>query len=202
MMRTLTDLPLHKTRCLDYGPKAPVAVFQHIWELTALLDLYKQRKPKRVLEIGTYHGGTLYHWLQNAAKGATIVSVDSYAVGVDNRDLYLDWTPPNIKLVALCGDSHAPDTGLEVWRYGPFDWIFIDAGHYYAEVAKDWDIYSQMAAPGAVVAFHDISPPHPNHPEIEVQKLWREIQAQGYVTQELIASPTQDWGGIGLVYLP
>ena len=25
--------------------------------------------PKRVLEIGTYHGGTLYHWLKNASRG-------------------------------------------------------------------------------------------------------------------------------------
>jgi predicted O-methyltransferase YrrM len=201
-MKTLTDLQLEKNRCLDYGPPAPVPVFQHVWELSRLLDLYKQRKPKRVLEVGTYHGGTLYHWLQNAVKGAMVISLDSYAVGVDNRAMYPDWTPGGVTLHALCGDSHATETALEVGRFGPFDWIFIDAGHYYNEVEKDWDIYGQMAAEGAVVVLHDISPPHPNHPEIEVNKLWREIQARGYVTQELIASPTQDWGGLGIVYLP
>lgn len=201
-MKTLTDLPREKNRCLDYGPKAPVDVFQHEWELSRLIDLYVQRRPKRVLEVGTYHGGTLYHWLQNATRNTTVVSVDSYAVGVDNRSLYPDWVPYGVTLRTICGDCHDPQTALDAWLSGPFDWIFIDAGHYYNEVERDWDIYGQMAAEGAVVAFHDILPPSAEHPEIEVNRLWREIQARGYVTQELIASPDASWGGVGLVYLP
>ena len=63
------------------GPPAPVAVFQWEAEFVPLLDLYRERAPRAVLEIGTYLGGTFYHWLQNARPGATVVSVDSYTEG-------------------------------------------------------------------------------------------------------------------------
>jgi len=67
----------------------PVPVLQNQSELAELIALYRDRKPKRTLEVGTYHGGTLYHWLRHAPRGATVVSVDSYTVpGVDNRHLY------------------------------------------------------------------------------------------------------------------
>lgn len=177
---------------------APVYVSQTKWELDAMLLLYRGRRPGRVLEIGTWHGGTLWHWLQDAAPGATVVSVDSYAVGVDNRHMYLDWCPDGVTVVALEGDSRDAGTISEVETYGPYDWVFIDAGHHYDEVKADWLNYKRMAAPGAVVLFHDILP-HPEH-VIEVPRLWREIQAQGFHTQEIMADP-DGVHGIGVVYL-
>ncbi len=200
-MQTLTDIPLTKNRSREYGPPAPVPILQWEFEFSSLLDLYKQRRPKRVLEVGTYHGGTLYHWLKNAAKNATVVSVDSYAAGVDNRSLYTEWTPPGVTLRVLCGDSHDPQIGLDAWLSGPFDWIFIDASHYYKDVLRDWDIYRQMAAPDGVLVLHDIEPQTEIYPEIQVNQLWREIQREGYVTQELIAAGDIPGCGIGIVYL-
>ncbi|HEU5087771.1 MAG TPA: class I SAM-dependent methyltransferase, partial [Roseiflexaceae bacterium] len=81
---------------------------------------------------------------------------------------------------------------------GPFDWIVIDAGHYAHEVQADWERYAPMAAPGGVIALHDILPAAVDW--IQVDQVWATIQAEGYVTQELIASRTVDWGGWGLVY--
>jgi predicted O-methyltransferase YrrM len=177
-----------------------VPIFQHEWEFSTLLRLYKQRKPKRVLEIGTYHGGTLYHWLK-AATPEVVVQVDSFAMGVDNREEFPKWKKAKTQLHCIAADSTDPDTTRLVEPYGPFDWIWIDAGHYDHEVRADWANYGHLAAPGAVACFHDILT-HPNHPEIQVEPLWREIQAQGYLTQELVANPQADWGGIGVVYLP
>jgi predicted O-methyltransferase YrrM len=182
-----------------YGPAAPVPVYQHEAEFTALLDIYKDWAPSRVLEVGTYHGGTLYHWLQNATEGATVVSVDRYSEGVDNRHLYPEWRPESVTLHAVSGDSHDPAIVSHVATYGPYDWVFIDAGHYYDEVRQDWELYGPMCAPGGVVCFHDILPPSANHPEIEVSRLWREIQAE-YTTEEIIFDAAADWGGIGIVY--
>ncbi len=196
----LTAQPL-TSRKLDYGPESPVPIFQHEGEFAALLDFYVERNPKRVLEVGTFHGGTLYHWLKNAARNATIISIDSYAVGVDNRELYGEWVPQGVTLRALCGDSQDVELALEAWRSGPFDWIFIDAGHYYHEVKADWETYRKMVADDGVIVLHDILPPSSAHPEIEVNRLWREIQAEGLVTQELIADPGTDWGGLGIVYV-
>lgn len=188
----------------------PVPIFQRQWEWEHALKLYRHRNPFRVLEIGTYHGGTLYHWLRVAQqfklykpKHQLVVSVDSYRTGVDNRHLYPSWTPDGLTCVAIEGDSSAPETLAQVDAQGSgfYDWIFIDAGHRYHEVKADWENYLQRAAPCAAILFHDILPPSPEHPEIEVARLWAEIKAE-YRTDEFIADPNACWGGIGVVYLP
>lgn len=182
-----------------YGPPTPVPIFQWEDEFTRLLDLYRERQPRRVLEIGTYYGGTLYHWLTNA-QPAVVVTVDSYAVGVDNRAMYDDWRPAGTRLVVIDGDSRDPDVIEAVRRRGPFDWTFIDAGHYYAEVKADWDNYAAMRASGGLVILHDILPPTQRHPEIEVARLWEELKAAGYDTTEIVADRDAEWGGIGIVW--
>jgi predicted O-methyltransferase YrrM len=184
-----------------YGPPAPVPIFQWEAEFSELLLIYKERKPKRVLEIGTYHGGTLYHWLQKATRGTIVVSLDSYAVGVDNRHLYGDWVKPGTELHVLEGDSRKMTTLREVKQWAPYDWIFIDGGHFYEEVEADWRNYRPMCREGGVVIFHDILPPSRSWPIIQVQWLWKEIKRAGYETKEIIADPDVEWGGIGIVYL-
>jgi predicted O-methyltransferase YrrM len=188
------------TQIPGYGPATPVPIFQWEQEFTQLLDLYRELAPKRVLEVGTYHGGTLYHWLTNAAEGAKIATVDSYAVGVDNRALYDTWVPGGVKLKVIAGRSAAESTVAQAKEWAPYDFIFIDAGHYYTEVKADWEAYLPLAQKGAVVAFHDILT-HSEHPEIEVGRLWAEIK-QDFDTEEIVANPDASWGGIGVVRLP
>ncbi len=206
----LWDAPLlpHDSRDGNYfhTPPTPVPIFQHQYEWDRLLEVYRLKAPQRVIEIGTHAGGTLYHLLQNAVPGAVVVSVDSYTAHYDNRHLYADWTPLGVTLHAIQGDSRAASTIAAVKAHGPYDFVFIDAGHYEAEVADDWRNYSGLAAPGAIVAFHDIIT-HDSWPSIEVEKVWRRIQRRGYVTQEFVWSTgvppnDQGWGGVGVVYMP
>lgn len=185
----------------NYMPSA-APCYQWEAEFTELLRIYRKRKPERVLEIGTYQGGTLYHWLNQAAPGTTVVSLDSYLVGVDNRAAYEDWLPEGVRLHVLSADSRHANTIKKVRALGPFDWIFIDAGHFYEEVRDDWENYRPVAAPGAVVVFHDILPPSRTWPDIQVAWLWKEIKSFGWKTQEIIAYPDAEWGGLGLVTLP
>jgi predicted O-methyltransferase YrrM len=187
-------------RVCQVGPEAPVPILQWQWEFKTVLDLYGQRAPQKVVEIGTYHGGTLYHWLQRAAPGATVVSIDSYVAGVDNTGLYEGWCPEDVTLKVIKGNSN------DVWvdhfdELSGCEWLFIDAGHYYEEVEADWRHYRPFVREGGVVLFHDIVPGGDQHPELQVHQLWREIQARGYVTQEIISDHVADWGGIGICYL-
>lgn len=180
------------------------SIYQRQWEFETLLKLYRELAPKRVLEVGTYTGGTLWWWLQESAPGATIVSVDTYdganfAQQVDNRALYPDWTLPDTKLVVLEGDSRKPRIRSKILEHGPFDWVFLDGDHLYKSAKSDWENYGRGARAGGVVVFHDILQ-FKRHPEIEVYQLWEELRHQGYVTQELIAKGSQ-WGGLGVVYL-
>ena len=188
------------TQLPGYGPETPVSIFQWEPEFQVALDLYQRVQPETVLEVGTYHGGTLYHWLRNAAPGARIVSLDSYAVGVDNRHLYDEWVPEGVSLTVLEGDSNSADTAERVAEHGPFEWAFIDAGHYYHEVKEDWLLYGPMVADGGVALFHDILPPSAEHPEIEVARLWEEIKLE-HNCLEIVADREASWGGIGVVQL-
>lgn len=182
-----------------HSTPTPVPIFQREWEFKQLLKLYTERRPMSVLEIGTFHGGTLYHWLRNAQLGAHVVSVDSYTAGVDNRHLYDDWRPEGVRLHVMAGDSRDPSVINQVRELGPFDWIFIDADHYEASVQADWDNYRMMAAPGAIVALHDIMPSP--HDWLQVDRVWERIQHQGYITQELVCATGLDWSGIGCIFM-
>lgn len=201
-MAVMLELAHITTRDASEGlPGTPVPILQRRWEFEQLLTLYRQRQPQRVLEVGTYHGGTLYYWLTNAIGGAIVISVDQPPAGVDNREHFYRWAPPLVQVRALHGDSTDPAMAAAVARFGPFDWIFIDAGHAQHEVQADWDYYRPLAADGGIIALHDILPGKGAQSWIQVDPVWRAIQRQGYATQELVADAGTDWGGIGVVYL-
>ncbi len=182
------------------GYPAPVPVLQRTDEFDQLLALYRARRPTRVLEVGSYEGGTLYHWLVAARPGAVVVSIDNHSMGSDNRHLYAEWAPAGVSVHAIVGDSRAEETRTAARLLGPYDWVFIDADHSYAAVAADWASYGQMCAPGAVIALHDILPASAAYPEIQVSRLWAEIKVD-HTTTEFIADRAAPWGGIGVVFL-
>lgn len=195
------DLP-HADRDVSQGPpETPVWIWQRTWEFERLLALYRARKPQRVLEIGTFSGGTLYHFLQHAAVHAVIVSMDHYlGGGDDNRALYPSWTPADVTLLAWDVNSMDYATVEKARSVGPFDFIFIDGDHIESSVRRDWLNYHPLVRRGGVLAMHDILPA-PTNDGIQVEPVWRDIQRAGFVTQEIVADPNAEWGGIGVVYL-
>jgi predicted O-methyltransferase YrrM len=179
------------------GPSAPVQIAQLDWEFERALGLYKARKPKRVLEIGTWLGGTLFHWLKEATPGTQVVTVD-----IEDNDVPFDeWCPEGVECRQIIGDSHDPKTVEDVKASGPFDWLFIDGSHVYEDAKADWELYRPMVENG-VVLLHDISLQR-EYPETGqtagVWRLWREIQASGHLTQELRIHPTEY--GIGICFV-
>ncbi len=179
------------------GPPAPVPILQWESEMAVLLEIHRRLAPRRMLEVGTYHGGTLYHWLQNSEPGDIVVSLDSYAVGVDNRHLYDDWNTNRARLVVLEGDSHKGKTIGAVEQYAPFDMVVIDAGHFLPEVTRDWESYRPLVDEGGLICLHDILT-HPAWPSIEVGQLWEKIK-KDHLTFEIVADRDAEWGGWGCV---
>lgn len=184
----------------DGDPEVPV--FQHPAEMEWLLTLYAERAPLRVLEVGSYFGGTLKQWILRAQPGAVVVSVDLYRFAyADNRHRYADWARESgAEVHWIAGNSAAPETVALAAEHGPFDWIMIDGDHREAAVRADWEAYRKLAAPGAVILFHDILDNRKAHPEIEVAPVWAEIKQQ-YRTAELIEGNGK-WGGVGAVFIP
>lgn len=171
---------------------APFAL-QHPTELARLVELYRRWRPKSVLEVGTYLGGTLYEWVVGARAGARIVSVDRE----DVSRRVAEWSDlVRVDLRVVRGDSHDPDVVGQVAELGPYEWVFLDADHREEAVRADWSTYSTMTTPGAVVALHDVAPSSDR--TIEVDRLWAELVAE-YRTVEYV----EPGGfGIGVVFMP
>jgi cephalosporin hydroxylase len=171
---------------------APVEIFQNLWELDQMLAVFERENPERVLEIGCWHGGTLWHWLQTAKK---VVAVDDEMRLADQWQGWADDTGAELHL--LRGMSQDPAIIDQVDSLGPYDWVFVDADHTYPAVAADWQNYRGMVAPGGVFVFHDTQ--HVGDPSYGVERLWDEITAGPDVRWLHVAMTNHC--GIGMVWL-
>jgi len=166
---------------------------QNPYEIEALYKRVCELNPRRVLEIGTARGGTLYLWAQAAAEDATLVSVD--LPGGDFGGAYPQARVPFYQAFAreqqhmhlLREDSHQTTTLEQVTSlFGEheIDFAFIDGDHTYEGVKQDFEMYGPLVRPGGIIGFHDIVD-RPDVPGLEVNRFWDEIK-QKYEAYEFI----------------
>lgn len=166
-------------------------------ELADMVALYRERKPRRVLEIGCWDGGTLKVWLEDGAP-ELVAAVD---LEHRNAEAYEPWRKPATRLELFTGNSQGTDAAAFVATHAPYDWAFIDGDHSATGVRSDWDMCRPHVRPGGLVLLHDITPPdfmadYPpglllNELESSGLKVWR--------YQDLTPAP---WArGIGVVQL-
>lgn len=187
----------------------PVKVLQDQQELEAILLLYQKLRPRRVLEIGSLYGGTLWHWIQKANPGTVIVSVDKIPDGKDHKasvvlekqKLWAGWAETaRVELVQIIGNSNDIEIVRSVQEFLPFDFIFVDGGHDYKTVNTDYQLYYPMLNKGGLMAFHDIATPDENTYHIDVGRWWREMIAAKMFDGKVMESITcpGKWG-IGII---
>lgn len=180
------------------GVKPQVETFQAAWELDQFVALVERLHPSRILEIGCWHGGTLWHWLQ--LPDVTVVAVDDQMR--ESAD-WQDWAlEAGSTLHTIQGDSHDPAVVEDADDLGPYSLVFIDADHTYEAVRADWENYRPMVAVGGAVAFHDILP----RPSYGVSQLWAEIKAiEGArwveIAQNRVEPGNEGRCGVGVVWL-
>lgn len=195
----------------------PVPSYQNPWELAQLLDIYHTNAPKSYLELGPYHGGTLYWFIKNAVCGCKLGGVDLFDELLGQRwTTPADWdkwvedanTEKGIKANALFdiqfklfeGDTHDPAIIAAVTEYyeGSLDWLFIDANHEYVHCRQELADYGALLHEGSVLCLHDVRPRN-----MGSNRLWEELRHAGYKTQLIVADPTSETvdAGIGVVYL-
>ncbi len=193
---------------ITIGPPTPVNINQLAEEFDEALELYREVKPQRVLEVGTAAGGSLYHWIKNATTDAVIVSVDIDMSQI-SYEIVDEWARgefglPDVMTLLVQGDTRTPWTQAEIEEKAPYDWLFIDGCHEYEYARNDWEAFRPMCNPGAYVLFHDIAlqREYGDGRTAGVHRLWRELQAEGFWTRELRADPTLTSYGIGVLRLP
>ena len=110
-----------------------------------------------VVEIGAWRGVTT-RYLAVAAGRSKVVAVDRWVrkKGDRNYEAFLRRTAdlPNV----LHERSHS-GAAARGWSHGAIRFVFIDAGHDYANVAHDIAAWRQHIAPGAIMAMHDCDDP-------------------------------------------
>lgn len=136
---------------------------QDPWELAQLLDLLlAEVKPKLVLEIGSWHGGSLFAW------GTTGADVIGYTMP-ETRD-YLEsghkWGATVLYGNSRDEEAHGRITAALAGR--PVDFAFIDGDHSYDGCASDLDLCKRLGA--RVIGIHDAcSPGDPG-----VRRVWEQ----------------------------
>ncbi len=169
--------------------KPNVETAQDAFELERLLVLVDEFDPRRILEIGVWHGGTLWHWLQS---GRTVVGVDDTMYDADDWRSWADTAGAELTLIQ--GDSRDGIVIARVAEHAPFDLLFIDAAHDYASVRADWLNFRTLVAPGGLVVFHDIAP----RLDYGVSELWAQIKSDARTIE--IHAGTPGYCGIGVLW--
>lgn len=163
-------------------------------------------RPKFVLEIGTFFGGTLFVLSRLANDEATIISVDlpkgKFGGGYQSlrSPIYKRFPGKKQTLHLIRGNSHAPETQRKVQQIlgeNKLDLLFTDGDHSYNGVKQDFIGYMPLVRRGGMIAFHDIAE-HPPDTGCEVSRFWNEIKTQ-YQYEEIIENRGQGWAGIGVL---
>lgn len=171
-----------------------VVTAQWPWEIEQAARLIGQLRPMRVMvEIGTQNGGSLRYWLKALPYNAYIYAIDP-AMNINGI--------ADERVVPILALSTDKETVKSIEATAPIDALFIDGDHSYTVARADFETYAPMVRPGGVVLMHDIDT---HREDCGVPQLWREIQAAGFVTQEIMCNHSHalggPGGGIGVVYL-
>lgn len=173
-------------------------ILQIQWEFESLLGIVKNLDPRNVLEIGSYRGGTLRHFMGTCSPGSRFV-----AICLQFEQSVADIWAAHCEHGCSVINGRSQDTEVRSAVVGimpEIDFLFIDGDHHYQPAREDFEFYGKLVRPGGIIAFHDIQQSR-ECPELEVWRLWDDIRQAGYMTQELVTSRIGAPGGIGVVYI-
>ena len=161
-------------------------------EFTALLRKVLALRPRVVLEIGVYYGGTLQAWAQVAAPDALIIGVD-----LEPEKAHVQ-VGPGQTLVLIAGDTTAPETLAKVREAlggREVDFLFIDGCHEEAYCRSDVETFVPLVRGGGLVGMHDVVG------NGGVQPVWAELKAR-YGGETFFSDNKPHRMGIGSFHLP
>lgn len=181
------------------GSPVNIAPLQDRAELTRFVQLVSAEQPRRVLEIGTGSGGTLYALAWAAAPGARVLSLDLTVYPAGRRHLYRTFADGR-RVEVWEADSHLEETRNRVaahFDHQPLDLVFVDGDHTYESVRRDYELYAPLLRDDGIVAFHDIVD-GPYEAVGEAPRFWREVRPELEPAVELVSSRDQGGFGIGV----
>jgi predicted O-methyltransferase YrrM len=143
-------------------------------ELLSIASILAQKKPRRLLEIGTFDGNTTLQMGLNTTEEAIIHTIDlppgttdtllpvleediTYIQDLDKRIRKYVGSPIEKKVIQHFGDSTCYDF-TQFTSSGLIDFCFIDAGHSYECVKSDTEHTLKIMSPEGIIIWHDFTP--------------------------------------------
>lgn len=169
--------------------------------------LAHERQPKRILEIGTGRGGSLYFFSKLCGEKSLLISIDTTPTAIEYISLLTRRKLQHI--YPILADSHDLKTVGAIEKIlgdAPLDLLYIDGDHSYEGVKRDFELYRRFCNDNSIVCFHDINPDYRTSKGIqtdrdsgEVYKFWNEVKLR-YEHREFIESKGQDGFGLGMIF--
>ncbi|MFX1277742.1 MAG: class I SAM-dependent methyltransferase [Promethearchaeota archaeon] len=191
-------------------------LLQSEYELSEFIKIIAKIRPKTVIEIGTFEGGTTFVFSRFSKNNAHIITIDLPTGGGGimrggysrlKIPFFKLFASKNQKITLIRKDSHQYSTYAKVkkkLKNEKADILFIDGDHSYEGVKKDFEMYSPLVKKNGIIAFHDIVKTNPKlFPLVKlgflnVNKFWNEIK-ENYEYFEIV----EDWNdglyGIGII---
>lgn len=158
-------------------------------ELAMLLAVVHQViKPRLMVEIGSWRGGSLYAWSRLAIPVVAVTLPEKAAEPFRSHGARMVW-----------GNSHDPGVQAQLLAQlgGKYvDLVFIDGDHTETGARQDLDLAARLA-PGGVIVMHDINL-HRRHPDVGVRRVWDKVAAW-QPTMVLEANPDTA-PGVGVLF--
>ena len=183
---------------------AAIRPIQDRAEFLEFAQLIAPQRPKNVLEIGTFRGGTLFVLARLSLPDATLISLDLPYSGFGSfsrklqEPLFRSFTRGRQRLLLLREDSHSEETRSSVAKAlnGPLDLLFIDGDHSYDGVKSDFEMYSPLVREAGIVAFHDIANTRTDY---GVGRFWNEVK-NSFKFREIVNVSASEAPGIGVLW--
>jgi predicted O-methyltransferase YrrM len=178
-------------------------------EIARLLSILKSElKPKRIMELGTNNGGTLFLLCQVAFADSLLISLDlpggKFGGGYPEwkAALFREFAKKSQTIHLVTGNSHEEETLRVVNGIlggAMLDFLLIDGDHTYEGVKQDFLMYAPLVRKGGIVAFHDIAK-NSRTKGCNVHDFWNEIKGD-YSMIEIVKDWDQGWCGIGVLFV-
>jgi|TARA_Y100000310_G_scaffold299952_1_gene335225 cephalosporin hydroxylase len=132
---------------------------QNYFELFELFTWFDGRVTgNAIIEIGTFHGGTLRFWHEILQGDGVLISIDNNARGsIPHVQKAFSHDSRVHFIIDDSRSKSAFDAVQSILGERQADILFIDGDHAYQNVCFDVDTYGQLVRPGGYIVMHDIS---------------------------------------------
>ncbi len=131
-------------------------------QLRELFDIVRATRPDRIIEVGSFCGGTslVFGGLHHGNKEMLLIDLCDRKKAVPLLHKAIDQLrQEGVDVTLFAGDSASPAADGEAAYFVGTDFLYIDGCHRTRMVVHDYLTYRKYVRDGGLIGFHDVSRP-------------------------------------------